>query len=132
MKTKIKHDYQCYSLRGIPKPAAPRKQVSEIPPSVAELPEVIILRKRNKSSPGTNAISYVIYKQCSKVLSVMHCILKRIWKKGKIPLLWRIGESAGKCSSKCLQIACFCFPIFLYGAKQIYRLNHSESVFFSY
>ena len=79
-------------MRGIPKPAAPRKQLSEKPPSLAELQEVI-LRKRNKSSPGTNAIPYVIYKKCPKILSVLHGILRRVWKKGQIPLSWRIGEA---------------------------------------
>ena len=64
-------------MSGNPKPATPKKLLSEKPPSLDELQEVI-LRKRNKSSPGTNAIPYVIYKKCPKVLSVMHGILGRI------------------------------------------------------
>ena len=58
--------FQYNPLKGIPKPAAPRKQLSETPPSLAELQEVI-LRKGNMSSPGTNAIPYVTYKRCLKV-----------------------------------------------------------------
>ena len=72
-----KRNYQYNPLRGIPKPAALRKQLSENPPSLAELQEVI-LRKSIKLSPGTNAVPYVIHKKCSKVLSVMHVILIRI------------------------------------------------------
>ena len=66
--------------------------MSEDQPFMAELEE-IILRKRNNSAPGTNAILYMVYKKYPKVLSVLHDILRRAWKKGKILLSWKIGEA---------------------------------------
>ena len=36
---------------------------------------------------------YLVYKKCRKVLSVIQKIFRRIWKKKKIPLSWRVGEA---------------------------------------
>ena len=86
-----KRDCQYNPLWGILKPAAPKKQLSENPPSLAELQEVVLrkINKLNKSSPGTKCYSLC---DLQEVLSVMHGILRKIWKKGKISFSWRIGE----------------------------------------
>ena len=62
--TKRQHRYN--PLRGIPKADAPRHQFEAKTPSLTEL-ENVILKKRNKSAPGINAISYLVYKKCRKV-----------------------------------------------------------------
>ena len=49
--------------------------------------------KRNKSAPGINAVSYLVYKKCPQVLAHVLPVFKRIWKKKKIPLSWRVGEA---------------------------------------
>jgi hypothetical protein len=49
-------------------------------------------RKRNKSAPGCNGISYQVYKLCPKVRMLLWEILKRIWSGDIIPSIWKIAR----------------------------------------
>lgn len=87
-----KRQHRYNPLKGMPKPKPPEQNINCKPPSCAEL-EDLVRYKRNKSAPGTNAIPYLVYKKCPRVLAHIHPIFKRIWKNKKIPLSWRVGEA---------------------------------------
>ena len=53
-----KRQYWYNPLRGIPKAQAPDNEFNMDPPSMRDLDKVL-LKKRNKSSPGVNAIPYL-------------------------------------------------------------------------
>ena len=74
------------------RPQKPEKHFALKAPSRAEF-RGVLRRMRNKSSPGPNGISYLVYKQCRRVFNCISNILTRIWKDQVIPLEWRVGIS---------------------------------------
>ena len=87
-----KIQYRYNPLKGMPKPDPPKQSFMSKPSTREELTN-IVRNKRNKSAPGTNAVPYLVYKKCPKILAHIHPIFNRIWRKKNIPLSWRVGEA---------------------------------------
>ena len=68
----------------------PRKPCLVEPPSLEEFTEKLVSR-RNKSAPGPNGVSYLVYKKCAGLRKLLHIFLCRIWLTGKIPTAWKEG-----------------------------------------
>ena len=60
-------------------------------PTFAEIKQVI--RKAcSGSAPGPNGLPYKVYKNCPTLLHRLWCLLKIVWKKGKVPESWKMAE----------------------------------------
>lgn len=91
---KIYHD-QCRShdytpLPGLRRPDLPQINFFQKPPTFKELKRSV-RTKRNGAAPGLNALSYVPYKQCGAILSVLHKIITKIYKSQDIPEDWALA-----------------------------------------
>ena len=60
-------------------------------PSWKEVKEVV-RKARGKSAPGPSGIPYKVYKNCPSLLKLLWQMLRAVWKKGKIPKLWKRAE----------------------------------------
>ena len=49
----------------------------------------IVDKRKNKNAPGLNAIPFVVYKMCPKVLPVLLQIMNRVWEERTVPTSWQ-------------------------------------------
>jgi hypothetical protein len=49
-------------------------------------------KKSNKSAPGFNGVSFLVYKRCPEVQRRLFLIVKRVWRDRVIPKAWKIGR----------------------------------------
>ena len=43
----------------------------------------------NKTAPGINGITFLVYKKCPQLVEYLLRIFKRVWKEKKIPRSWQ-------------------------------------------
>ncbi|XP_052281250.1 uncharacterized protein LOC127878762 [Dreissena polymorpha] len=60
-------------------------------PTLKEVQD-IIKKARSKSAPGPNGIPYKVYKSCPKLLRRLWKLLKGVWRKGDVPVVWQRAE----------------------------------------
>ena len=75
-------------IRPTPQPAHPF-ELGEI--RLAEVKEVIT-KSRSKSAPGSNGISYKVYKRCPLLTRRLWKLIKVIWRKKHLPESWLMAE----------------------------------------
>ena len=54
--------------------------------------ERLLSSRRNKSSPGLNAIRYIVYKKCSQISNFLFNIFKSCLKHCIVPIQWRYAK----------------------------------------
>jgi hypothetical protein len=83
-----KHQYEA--------PQAPRPPNPTVPFNLScptfEIFSTICWKKSNKSAPGFNGVSFLVYKRCPEVRKRLWLIVKRIWRERVIPKAWKIGR----------------------------------------
>ena len=72
---------------GLARPALPSSVFSCRCPTLAELRRSA-MKKRNRASPGSNGLPYVIYKKCPSILELLHRIVQQVWKCQVVPRQW--------------------------------------------
>ncbi|XP_021365777.1 uncharacterized protein LOC110458420 [Mizuhopecten yessoensis] len=85
--------------RGIPLGNCPRIEAEEPPefpldtkePTWKEIQDVV-KKARTGSAPGPSGIPYKVYKKCPRLLRRLWQLLRKVWKKGKIPPCWQKAE----------------------------------------
>lgn len=87
-----KRDYKYHPMKNMKKAAKPKMAFNTKPPTFEEL-DNYLQKRRNKSSPGTNKIPYLVYKKCPKTTKILHEVICNIWRTAVVPLSWRIGET---------------------------------------
>jgi hypothetical protein len=65
-------------------PTPPTSNITSGVPPVDRF-ESYIMSRRNKSSPGPDGIPFVVYKKCPQVRQRLICLLRQLWKSGRIP-----------------------------------------------
>ena len=84
-------EYEYTAPSTLPRPPPPKVPFNCVFPSFDNFSK-ICWRKRNKSAPGCNGISYQVYKFCPKVRTILWEILKRVWYGNVIPSVWQIAR----------------------------------------
>lgn len=72
------------------KPAEPQK-LYNLSIMTEEEHKEYILKRKNSSSPGPNAIPYLVYKKCPYIRRCLYEIHREVWIVGNIPDSWRYG-----------------------------------------
>ncbi len=83
------YEYQAPDV--LPRPSPPMTAFNMEFPSFDQFSK-ICWRKRNKSAPGCNGISYQVYKCCPKIRTILWEILNRIWLCQQIPSVWKVAR----------------------------------------
>ena len=85
--TAVERDFIYTAPEGMQRPNPPNFIFSIRCPTHAEICKSI-RRKRNGSSPGLNAITYVPYKKCKSLQKFVVKFARKIWRKKDIPADW--------------------------------------------
>jgi hypothetical protein len=83
-------DHVYTPLEGMSRPDVPRFPFLNKPPSYGEVCRSV-RPKRNKAAPGMNALSYVPYKKCKSIISIIHKICLKVWASQDIPDDWAVA-----------------------------------------
>ena len=83
-----KRDTKYKAPPGCVRPIKPKFKFDLSPPTVAQLKKAV-LKKWNRNAPGLNAIPFVVYKKCDKVLDILAQIMRRVWEEKVIPKSWQ-------------------------------------------
>jgi hypothetical protein len=107
---------------GLQRPPPPTVPFDDSVPTEEDIRKCIH-RKPNRSAPGLNGITYVVYKRCPSVLAMLTAIIQRVWREGDIPRAWLLAMIILISKSNVLDQPSEFRPIAL--------LNTSGKIFFS-
>jgi hypothetical protein len=77
-------------LDGMKRPDIPKELFKTRPPTRKELSKSVS-HKKNKATPGLNALSYVPYKKCPVLIDFLHRIGIKIWETKDVPDSWAVA-----------------------------------------
>ena len=77
-------------MPGWKRPKAPQHPFLLSEPLLDQL-AAAVAGKKSKCSPGMNAVPYLVYKKCPKILKFLLQIMKRAWRDRVIPVSWQRG-----------------------------------------
>jgi hypothetical protein len=75
------------ALEDMPRPDLPFAAFSEKNPSFGEF-KICLKRKKNKCSPGLDAVPYIVFKKCPAAARYLFFLICRVWDQKCVPTDW--------------------------------------------